>query len=294
MILLIDIGRIYRYTGGVWPGESILTRQRSMEPGDMTTFTIDSNTWRSPNFNFRPANTDIWAIVDHSCEGRPAGNEQQSSLPWLCNPASDVSCHYYVTREGVIYQLVDDDKRAWHAGVSVLNGVWDCNDYSIGIEREHRDNAAAYPQIQIDAMTWLCRRLIAAYAIPKNGIATHRKVAKAAGRTDKYDPTDIDDAPHAAWVDSLYAPTDPLRARTLPGPPGSPAAFCSAGAWTFYTQRGGLTMCGYPLRDEFPSMSQSGQPCSVLCCERVIIKSSNGYGTEQALLSEARTVGWLA
>ena len=78
----------------------------------MTTFTIDSTTWRSPNFNNRPANTDIWAIVDHSCEGNPAGNEQQSSLPWLCNPAKRVSCHYYVTREGVIYQLVDDDKRA--------------------------------------------------------------------------------------------------------------------------------------------------------------------------------------
>lgn len=259
----------------------------------MTTFTIDSTSWRSPNYSARPAGTDIWALIIHTCEGKPPGDEQQSSLPWLCNSSAEVSCHYYVTREGRIYQLVDDAKQSWHAGVSVLNGVWYCNAYSIGIEIEHRDNAPPYPSIQADALSWLCKKLIAAYAIPKSGIATHRKVASDAGRTDKFDPTDWSDADFAAWVNALYVPSDPLKARTLPGVPGQPARYCSAGAYTFYGQRGGLSMCGYPLADEFATTGQNGQPCSVLACERVVIKSSGGYGVEQALLGEAIAEGWL-
>lgn len=253
--------------------------------------TIDAKTYRSPNFDARPPGTDIWAAVIHSCEGSPPGNEQQSSIPWLCNPSSGVSSHYYVTREGAIYQLVDDAKRAWHAGVSMLSGVWYCNDYSIGIELEHKDNSALYPSIQAEALSWLCRKLIAAYAIPKSGIATHRLVASNAGRTDRSDPTDWDDADFNLWVGSLYVSSDPLKARTLPGVPGSPAIYCSAGAYTFYTQRGGLPYCGYPLRNQFHD-SQTPD-WSVLVCERTVIKESPGFGVEHALLGEALARGWI-
>lgn len=252
-------------------------------------FTIDTTTHRSPNYDDRPVGTDIWALIVHSCEGSPAGDEQQSSIPWLCSPSSGVSAHYYVTRAGVIYQLVDGSRRAWHAGVSVLNGVWYCNNYSIGIELEHRMGAAPYPAVQMDALSWLCRALIAAYAIPRSGVATHRQVAKSAGRTDRTDPTDWTDAQFATWADSLYV-VDRLRARTLPGVPGTPAVFCSAAAAAFYTARGGLAHCGYPLADEFHDASLD---CDVLRCERVIIKESARFGVEQALLSEARTEGWL-
>lgn len=255
--------------------------------------TIDKTTHRSPNYDARPGGEDIKAIVVHSCEGSPPGNEEQSSIPWLCNPNSGVSAHYYVTRAGKIYELVDPSKRAWHAGVSVLGGDWYCNDYSIGIELEHKDNSAPYPSAQAQALTALCKQLIAAYAIPQANVTTHRKVADDAGRDDRFDPTDWTDEQFYSWVTSLYAPTDPLKARTLPGTPGSPPRSCSAGAYTFYGQRGGLTMCGYPLADEFQASGQNGQPCSVLVCERVVIKSSSGYGVEQALLAEALTQGWL-
>lgn len=254
-------------------------------------YTIDSTTWRSPNYDNRPAGTDIWALVVHSCEGKPSGDEQQSSLPWLCNPTAGVSCHYYVTREGRIYQLVDDLKRTWHAGESVLNGVWYCNNYSIGIELEHRAGAAPYPTAQIDALSWLCRRLIAAYAIPRSGIAAHRHVAQPLGR--KVDPTDWNDAQFKTWADSLYV-TDPLRARTIPGPPGIAPSYCSIPVAEFYAARGGLASNGYPLGDEYQSaFGTDRKPCAILRCERVIIKESPNYGVEQALLSEARSEGWL-
>lgn len=256
-------------------------------------FTIDTTTHPSPNHDARPAGTDIWALIIHTCEGSPCGDEQQSSIPWLKNPDKKVSCHYYVTREGIIYQMVDPSRRAWHAGTSMLNGVWWCNDYSIGIELEHRDNCATYPRAQADALAQLCTQLIAAYAIPEVGIDTHRKVATNAGRTDRSDPTDWSDSDFYAWRKLLYTPADPLKARTLPGVPGQPPVFCSAGAATFYAQRGGLPLCGYPLRDEYPTTGSNGQACTVLACERVVIKSSSGYGVEQALLAEAKVRGWL-
>lgn len=259
----------------------------------MAAYTIDAKTYRSPNYDNRPAGTDIHAIIMHTCEGSPPGNEQQSSIPWLCNPSSEVSAHYYVTRESVIYQLVDESKRAWHAGVSLLNGVWYCNDYSIGIELEHKRGAPPYPRAQYDALTWLCKRLIASYAVPRSDIATHRLVASNAGRTDRSDPTDWTDTQFNTWADTLYAPSDPLKARTLNGPPNTPAIWCSVGAYTFYNGRGGLPFCGYPLRDEFLSTSTNGAPCSVLRCERVVIKASGGYGIEQALLDEAIRLGWI-
>lgn len=86
-------------------------------------------------------------------------------------------------------------------------------------------------------------------------------------------------------------PTDPLRARKLVGPPPAHApVWCSVEAANFYVLRGGLTHCGYPLRDEFRDPSLA---CTVLVCERVVIKTSEAFGVEQALIQEAVREGWL-
>lgn len=158
---------------------------------------IDSTTWRSPNYDAR---TDpISAIVVHSCEGKPAGDEQQSSLPWLCKPSLKVSCHYYITRAGVIYCLVDDTYRAWHAGEGAIGSNTDPNDISLGVELEHRAGAPAYSTSQLAALTWLCQTKMAQYSIPTSRIVSHRAVAP--GR--KFDPTDWPEAAFRAWADAL-------------------------------------------------------------------------------------------
>lgn len=160
---------------------------------------VDSTTWRSPNFSDRTK--AISAIVVHSCEGRPDGNEQASSLPWLCNSKSGVSSNYYVTREGVIYCLVDDDKRAQHAGISALEGETDVNGISIGIELEHRKGDAPYSKAQLDALTWLCETKMGAYHIPASRVVSHRAVALPKGR--KSDPTDWPEAEFRIWASAL-------------------------------------------------------------------------------------------
>ena len=45
--------------------------------------------------------------------GMPTGAQ---ALAWLCDPASEVSSHYFVWEDGRVVQLVPEDRRAWHAG----------------------------------------------------------------------------------------------------------------------------------------------------------------------------------
>lgn len=162
---------------------------------------IDSTTWRSPNHSARRPGTRISAIVVHSCEGRPAGAERTTSLPWLCNPDSQVSCHYYVRRSGVVYQLVDDARRAWHAGEGAIGADRDPNGVSIGIELEHAAGSGAYPIAQLAALRELCRSLMARYGIRPARVVSHRVTALPAGR--KEDPTDWPEAEFRRWADSL-------------------------------------------------------------------------------------------
>ena len=51
------------------------------------------------------------------------------------------SAHYLIDREGQVFSLVDEDKRAWHAGYSKMpgsTGKEGVNDFSIGIELVRR------------------------------------------------------------------------------------------------------------------------------------------------------------
>ena len=72
--------------------------------------------FRSPNFGY-PAlqagrgDQQIVAIVDHIAQGTAAGLDA-----WFQNPASRVSAHFAVMRDGRIHQYVEELNAAWHAG----------------------------------------------------------------------------------------------------------------------------------------------------------------------------------
>lgn len=56
------------------------------------------------------------------------------ALERLCARGSEVSAHYFVFEDGRIVQLVQESRRAWHAGASFWAGETDINSCSIGIE----------------------------------------------------------------------------------------------------------------------------------------------------------------
>lgn len=63
-----------------------------------------------------------------------AGWTAASAIQTLTNPATDVSAHLVIDRDGTITQLVPFNRQAWHAGPSAWNGRNGCNKFTIGFE----------------------------------------------------------------------------------------------------------------------------------------------------------------
>ena len=68
----------------------------------------------SPNHDERPAKAVVDILLLHYT-GMPSA---AAALERLCDPAAKVSAHYLIDEDGSTYALVDEDRRAWHAGVS--------------------------------------------------------------------------------------------------------------------------------------------------------------------------------
>jgi N-acetylmuramoyl-L-alanine amidase len=99
-----------------------------------------------------------------------------------------VSAHYLVRDDPVqIYQLVDEQQRAWHAGVSDWKGASLLNASSIGIEivnpgprrlpEEPGDqDFAPYPEAQIEQVIALCRAIVIRHHIRPDRILGHSDI----------------------------------------------------------------------------------------------------------------------
>jgi len=94
----------------------------------------------------------------------------------------DVSAHYLVRDDpAVVYRLVDDSQRAWHAGESSWEGNTQLNAASIGIEivnRGDRDgNWQDYRPEQVDAVVSLVAQLVRKYHVPPDHVVGHSDIA---------------------------------------------------------------------------------------------------------------------
>ena len=144
----------------------------------------------SPNFNERAPDKPLDMIIIHYTDMTSA----EAALNRLSDPEAQVSAHYLISKDGEIYQLVDDSKRAWHAGVSEWEEETDINSRSIGIELDypgHSNGLAPYPEVQIQSLIHLCKEIQNRYRIPKSRIIGHEDVAP--GRK-------IDPGPHFPWI----------------------------------------------------------------------------------------------
>ena len=104
----------------------------------------------------------------------------QGAQDWLCNPLSEVSCHYIVHEDGRIVQMVREIDRAWHAGRSWWRGRGDVNSRSIGIEIVnvgHDGGLPPFPDRQIEAVIALSRGIIARHGLAAELVLAHSDVA---------------------------------------------------------------------------------------------------------------------
>ena len=107
-------------------------------------------------------------------------SDSTKACEWLCNAASEVSCHYLVDETGLITQMVDENLRAWHAGLSSWQDENDINSVSIGIEIQNVGHGFGYPdfpQTQMLAVSALCKDICARHAIPAERVLAHSDVA---------------------------------------------------------------------------------------------------------------------
>ncbi len=84
------------------------------------------------------------------------------SIKRLKSVKSKVSCHYLINRKGLVRQMVDDNKVAWHAGKSKWKTFRNLNEFSIGIELVNRGHEFGYQNFsssQISTLIKLCNKL---------------------------------------------------------------------------------------------------------------------------------------
>ena len=168
-----------------------------------------------PSPNFRAGRREaITHVVLHTTEGGLSG-----SLAALTDPYRDsrVSAHYVVS-EDAIYQLVDDNDEAWHAG--------NANRYSIGVEIVgEASNPATWTDRIVENVSKLSAWLSTEYGIPLQYREESSEPARARGYVAhgaldperRYDP--------GPWL-----PWPKIKERALfliggaPTPPGAPGA----------------------------------------------------------------------
>ena len=105
----------------------------------MTERLIIHQEFKSEYFDNRQEGSVVDTIIIHSMFNPKNVNDQYSITS--CKAIMDeyqVSSHYILDREGVVWQVVNEINRAWHAGVSCMpnskGGCADVNTTSIGIE----------------------------------------------------------------------------------------------------------------------------------------------------------------
>ena len=124
----------------------------------------------SPNFGERKGAVEL--IVLHYT----AMPDADASCARLCDPESEVSAHYLISEAGEIFRLVEEDKRAWHAGAGSWAGHDDVNGRSIGIELDN-DGASDFAEPLMEALEGLLADLLERHDLDPKAVIAHSDMA---------------------------------------------------------------------------------------------------------------------
>jgi N-acetylmuramoyl-L-alanine amidase len=107
-------------------------------------------------------------------DGRPA---DRILVP---SPMSKVSSHYLAYEDGRMYQLVDEAKRAWHAGKGSWDGETEMNSCTIGIEIANGGydfGLPEFPEAQIQSVMTLVRSIMTRHGLDRHHVIGHSDLA---------------------------------------------------------------------------------------------------------------------
>ncbi|MCL3883551.1 N-acetylmuramoyl-L-alanine amidase [Marivita sp. GX14005] len=126
----------------------------------------------SPNFGPRRNGARPDLVVLHYTAMQSA----TAARDWLCTPDAQVSAHYLIAPCGTVWQLVDEEMRAWHAGAGAWGPTTDVNSRSIGIEIANC-GASPFAARQMTALEDLLRSILSRHAIPPERVIGHSDMA---------------------------------------------------------------------------------------------------------------------
>lgn len=123
----------------------------------------------SPNYAQRTK--EIEYIVVHFTE-----MTFEEALAKLIDKNAEVSAHYLIKEDGEIFQLVNDEHIAWHAGKSSWHEAEALNQNSIGIEIDNLGDRE-FTEKQMKACIELSQTLMKKYKIPVENFIGHSDIA---------------------------------------------------------------------------------------------------------------------
>lgn len=129
----------------------------------------------SPNFNDRKGKKIEFLILHYT-----GMQTARDALKRLTDPESEVSAHYTIDEDGIIYAHVDESMRAWHAGASFWRDETDMNAVSIGIEIVNPGHEWGYRPFtghQMKSLTGLAKDITARHHIEPEGVLGHSDIA---------------------------------------------------------------------------------------------------------------------
>jgi N-acetylmuramoyl-L-alanine amidase len=155
------------------------------------------------NFSIRRPN---YVVIHHTAQ-----NTCDQTLKTFTLVRTQVSSHYVICRDGVVFHMLNDYFRAHHAGVSRWGNNTDINSSSIGIEIDN-NGSEPFTELQMNSLLELLGRLKRAYNIPQGNFIGHADIAP--GR--KVDPSRffswklLADSGYGYWYDTtnIKVPAD--------------------------------------------------------------------------------------
>ncbi len=154
------------------------------------------------NFSLRKPN---YVIIHHTAQ-----NSTEETLKTFTLPRTQVSAHYIIGKDGMVYHMLNDYLRAWHAG----NGKWgnqtDINSSSIGIELDN-NGFEPFAEPQIKSLITVLTSVKKDYSIPTANFIGHADIAP----TRKNDPNAnfpwkrLSELGFGKWQDSILVDSVP-------------------------------------------------------------------------------------
>ena len=136
--------------------------------GEALTLNYGEDWVGTTNFGLRKPN---YVIIHHTAQ-----ESVEHTLKTFTLPRTSVSSHYVISDDGVVYQMLNDYYRGWHAGAGKWGNDTDLNSSSIGIELDN-NGFEPFSEAQISSLIELLQVLKERHKIPTANFIGHSDIA---------------------------------------------------------------------------------------------------------------------